>query len=86
MIPSAFVVKLVCYTGTLFTTVAEARGLTLNSVSAREYSLIPTRAKHSESDCPARWIRPKLGSFDRSSLKSEPLKWPTQVLPIPTAR
>jgi hypothetical protein len=25
--------------------------------------------------CPARWILPKLGSFDRSSLKSEALRF-----------
>jgi hypothetical protein len=27
--------------------------------------------KHAHRYCPARWIRPKIGSFDRSSLKRE---------------
>jgi hypothetical protein len=33
--------------------------------------------------CPARWIRPKLGSFDRSSLKREARKMFRKIRPSP---
>jgi hypothetical protein len=36
--------------------------------------------------CPARWIRPKLGSFDRSSLKREARKVFRKIRPSPILR
>jgi hypothetical protein len=43
-------------------------------VTIRQQYLIPSGDPVTIKDCPAKWIRPKLGSFDRSSLKREAQK------------